>query len=139
MTVPLEKIGLAFGFGENGLDELTQVIDAKWLDQDRARNQLRRPIGLLGRRSAAHQNDAAKQPRPTPDDRKKKRITCHLRKAQVKEHEIELRLIEHLVRRVRIGNRDHPVVKGGESPFQGTAEGGLIIDDEYVTLFQEAT
>ncbi len=116
-----------------------RAVETEGLRQNGTGGQLRRPIDLLCGRGAAHQDDAAQQPGPAPHNREEESVSRHLRKTKIEQHEIKAGLVQHLIRRVRIGDRDDLVVKGLEGPLQSSAQRGLVIHDEYSARLQEAT
>ena len=139
MAVPFEEIGLSISLGENRLNKLPKGFEPEGLAQDGAGCQFRWPVRMLLGWSAAHQDDAPKQTGPAANNRQEERISAHLRKANIEQHKIKVRFFEHLVRRVRIGDRNDLVLERLECPLQGRSERGFIVDNEDPVLLQEAT
>jgi hypothetical protein len=139
VAVPFKEIGWGVSLGEDRLNQLPEGFQPEGLGQDGASCQFSWPVSMLLGWSAAHQDDASEQTWPAANNREEERISGHLREADIEQYKIEARFVEHLIRRVWVSDGHDLVVEGLESPLQGAAKGGLIIDDEDPVLLQEAT
>jgi hypothetical protein len=110
VAVPFKEIGWGVSLDEDRLNQFPEGFEPEGLGQDRAGCQFSWPVSMLLWWSAAHQDDASEQTWPAPNNRQEKRISGHLREANIEQYEIETRLVQHLIRRVWVSHRHDLVV-----------------------------
>jgi hypothetical protein len=110
VAVPFKEIGWGVSIGEDRLNQLPEDFEAEGLAQDRAGCQFSWPVRMLLRRSAAHQDDASEQTWPAANNRQEKRISGHLREANIEQYKIETRFVQHLICRLWVSDGHDLVV-----------------------------
>ena len=76
---------------------------------------------FLGEGVAGHEDDATAKPGPTAHQREEEDIPRDLLEMEVEQHEIDIHLIEHRIRQMRIADGNDLVVEALERSLESPA------------------